>query len=1305
MNVLRPIVGLRVWAPWSPALAILLGLCLWATPASAQQGAAAEYQVYSLKHKSPADVEKVLADMLGGMGESTHVVADAKKNQILVRGPEKAQQVVRDLIASIDQPREGPAVEPKLVVKTYRCDSGRRAEVLARLRSDYDSRQLRAAVDPESGNLVVLASEAIHQRIASLIPSEDAVRGSAAAADAPADEQSIKLTHLQAAELETTLREQFRERLLPDDAGRPGPAKYRFIAPRSGSVVVSIDRQGRRVTVAGTGRLVQQWVQLIRSLDSPVPAEDRSIQVVPLRYADPQKVQEAVEAYRGKAGDAPRPLRALPRGQGRLFDHNGVELASYLFQAKAAAAPADAPAAKPEQPPAKAEGEPEDQRLRVLREIGLDVDIETLPDLGAIIIRGRKRDVEEVRRIIAEIERLSTETEPAIEVLQLRHIQGDALSEIIRQVQADVIAGRQGRVTILPLGKPNALLLIGWGEAVKKAKELIARLDQPADPRERHRVFPLRHAAASSVAQAISQFFATGSGLEPRVRATADPRSNSLVVQAAPRDMQEVELLLEKLDVPGSAAVFRTQIFKLSNTLANDVYATLQNAIDAARAGAAGRTSAGLELLSVDPADPNRQRLLKSGVLNEVRVTPDPRLNILIVAAPPESMDLLAALIRELDSPGAVAQIKVFRIVNGDANTMVQTLRGLVPAVGGPQLSVAEGEPSTMGLRFSVDMRTNSVIAIGSTGDLRIVEALILRLDALDGQQRKTVVYRLKNAPAPDVSNAVNRFLSTERQVQMAAPGAFNAFQQIESEVVVVPEPVSNALIISATPRFFEEISQLVEKLDAQPSQVMIQVLIAEVSLRNTDEFGVELGLQDSMLFDRSVLAGNLTTQTNTQQQSTPAGIITATEQSFPAATLNPGYLFNSPILGNGATGRENSNRVGGQGLSNLAVGRINNELGFGGLVLSASSESVSVLIRALQESQRLEVLGRPHIMTLDNQPAFIQIGKRVPRITGSMAPTLGTGQVFNTFELVNVGLILGVTPRISPEGMVVMEIDAEKSELGPEGEGVPVSISEGTVIRSPTFNTTMAQTTVSAASGETIVLGGLITKSNSNIERKVPYIADIPILGQLFKYHSTQCRRTELLIVLTPHVVRNQEDMERIKRVESARMHWCLQSVNELHCDGGLTSAKDAAEVIYPDSMPRGVPSGQGPPAFPEPIPAPLPQDNRGTRTLGPRPGPQQISTREPATSGPPNDRRPREAPLAAWAEDPAARISASGDSAVQPATYPSSLGDPRSGVAPARYEQPINPYAPATGTPAAPPYPQAVPPSYVDPLPVRRD
>jgi general secretion pathway protein D len=293
--------------------------------------------------------------------------------------------------------------------------------------------------------------------------------------------------------------------------------------------------------------------------------------------------------------------------------------------------------------------------------------------------------------------------------------------------------------------------------------------------------------------------------------------------------------------------------------------------------------------------------------------------------------------------------------------------------------------------------------------------------------------------------------------------------------------------------------------------------------------------------------------------------------------------------------------------------------LGYGGLVLSASSESVSVLLRALSECRRLDVLSRPQITTMDNQQAFIQVGQQVPRITANTINQ--TGQT-NAIVLDDVGIILGVWPRVSPDGLVVMQINAVKSEVGPEAEGIPVSINEGgQVIRSPIYQTTRAETTVSALDSQTIVLGGLITQRKEQFHRRVPYLSNIPILGYLFRYDGTAQRRTELLIIMTPHIVRNAEDMERLKRAESARMSWCLGDVIKVHGESGLRNRHDdfadgETVVVYPDAgavptpatPPNGheelnLPPQMTPPSSPPPAPGDptLQQGKRGERNMTP--------------------------------------------------------------------------------------------------------
>ena len=1181
--LLKPIALAAPRAARLLALACALAVVsIAAVDCRAAEPANSNFIAYRLQHAQAADIERTLTPLLA-REPGARVIVDDGANQLLVTGSTGAHKIARQLISRLDRSASAAAQRP-----------------IAAPTAEPTSR---------------FATEA------------------------------VTVEHAPVAGIEKLLVELFGPRMVAaSDSGAELPA-YSLTLGKA-RAEIEIDPRGNRVIVHGTGQIVRQLKRLIAALDSPPAEPGSTVRIMPLVKSDPRKVEQVIEAYGGHVtrngqGDraaepATLPADAAPGDGARRPPSNTQQrgaavrrtsaneptgkprqpLMQTLFQEPVespdgAAAPefdgqlppADDLQPDPGVPPADEEGA---GNLREqLRELGADVDVEALEDLDILILRGRERDVQELMRIIQEIERISAQIEPTIQVYELKNANSDAVAKVIALIQPELLTGRQGRVSVTPLVKPNALLLIGWGEAIKAVTELVEKLDQPVSPETQFRVFRLEHAAAGLVRTTLEDFYKTRTGLGAKVAVTADPRSNSLIVQASPRDLAEIELLVQRLDTAGSSAVNQLRVFRLQNTLASDLAPVLEEAISGrgrpgpptGGAAAANERAAVLEFLTIDQKG---RQLLKSGALADVRITPDPRANTLLVSAPTETMELLAALIETLDSlPATTAQIKVFRVQNGDAARLMEMLQNLLGAQafgqGGPQLAGAEGEGSLAPLRFSVDTRTNLIIATGSAGDLTIVEAILLRLDDSDVQERKSAVYRLKNAPAIDVARAVNDFLRSERTVERAAPGGASPFQQIEREVVVVAEPVSNSLILSATPRYFDDIRDLIERLDAQPPQVMIQVLIGEVRLSNTEEFGVELGLQDSILFDRSVLQ-NI------------SGGVTSTASTLPAGQLSPGYGFNQsqsvgpPGLGNAGTAPSilTAPLLGAQGVTNFATNRANPDLGFGGLVLSASSESVSILVRALRDSQRIQVLSRPQVMTLDNQPAFIQVGQRVPRVTNVVSNAL-TG-INSAIELMNVGLILGVTPRISPDGTVVMELDAERSALGPISEGIPIAVSPtGIPVLSPRVDTTVAQTTISAADGQTVVLGGLITKTVTKKSRRVPYLSDIPLVGMLFRYDFDQVLRSELLIILTPHVIRNEADANTVKQAEAARISWCLADVekiqgptgiyrrgeSEVDGEGTVTVYPDQdlrgtidRPVILPDLIPQGpelVPSGEG--------------------------------------------------------------------------------------------------------------------------------
>ncbi|TWT34517.1 secretin N-terminal domain-containing protein [Blastopirellula retiformator] len=956
------------------------------------------------------------------------------------------------------------------------------------------------------------------------------------------------------------------------------------------NIAMQVYRKDNMVVLRGEEPGVKAWSQVVNAIDAQPRNDQFRTDLVSLRNARRADVAEALAPLTESDTESTKKqiFEALKQVAGQQKMRWSGDMAAMIFQPGEEQDGAAAEDAAP-----GADAQPVDQPV-VEDEVTLGpgddagligpVQIEFLEGLDVIVVKGHRRDVERITRIINDIERLSAETQPVIEVRELLHANSEAVAATIQQLYEDLLQTRYGEVSITPLGRPNAILLIGRQQSVDGILELIDKLDQPTSPERLLKVFQLSYISSADAQTRVTEFYADPVNQNPRVRSTADYRSNALIVQAGPRDMAEVEYMIRQIDVPAAESTLELKVFELRNSLAEDLAAVLQSAISGTPAagtnnqqqGNANAAQVRAAMLSFMTLDSREGQLLKSGILTEAQITADTRSNALVVRAPRESMGLIGALIQRLDSqPSAESQIKVFTIVNGDATqlaTMLETLFGVGTQGGQNQNQLpfsvgAGGDASLIPIRFSVDARTNSIISSGSAAELAIVEAILLRLDQDDVQQRQMLVVRLKNSNAELVAASLTELLQTESQLQQIDPTLTSSFQQVAREVIVVPETFSNSLIITATPRYFKEIVKIVEELDARPPMVSIQVLIANVQLGKVEELGFEFGLQDSLLFDRSTVS---------------------------SGTLDPGFNFNNSALGNSAAAGSlaTANAIGSQGLSDLGLGRTNSSLGYGGFVFSAASESVNVLIRALQQDQRLEVLARPHVMTMDNQPAFIQVGQRVPYITDTQVTNQGT---VNSITLENTGVILNVIPRISPDGMVVMYVQAERSEVGNEADGIPISINQnGDVIRAPRIDTQTATTTVSARSGQTIVLGGLIQKRTTVVSRRVPILGDIPVVGTLFRYDSFDGDRSELMIILTPTVVDSDQDVERLREQEMGRMSWCLADVADIYGAEALYGVDHSipeGEIIEirPDSNPTGETQLIMP--GPEMIPAPATQ------------------------------------------------------------------------------------------------------------------
>lgn len=1085
----------------------------------------------------------------------------------------------------------------------------------------------------------------------------------------PMEEQSVSVVpkKRQAIDIAKQLLKAFESRAELVDAGPKGLPGFRVFHPATKEqieadpkahgpqwFVMEIDTEKNTLWVQGDARAAKSLPVLVEKLDQ-----------TPAQSGESTKVMAGQGQLKGVADQLQVAFdKLLQNRKGTAAARPGA--VNPLDPAAPPAAPQN-PASEPETPAIP--GMPRDLPALVGNLKG-EVVIESLGDLDVVILRGSEKDVEAVMQVIKAIERMAQGTNPGIHLAFLKHVDSESLAALLTEVytqlttlkEASTSSTQRGKsVGVVAVSNPNAVLVLAPPMLLEGILQLIEELDQPVDPSSEVEIFRLKHAVASQVVTQLESFYETRVGLSAKITIVADSRTNSVIVQGKPNELAEVAAIIKKIDRAESAAVSRVHRIKLNYAVADELAAFLFNALQGTIAPAAAPTtttqgafgqggganaaaqvpqqlrdskSVVLEFLSKSDSV---ERMVRSGMLSDIRIHPEPRTNTLVITAPQASIPFVEELVAILDQPPAtVAEIKVFTLKNSDAAAAVELLNSIFSSNqnqnqgqqnqgAGPQIAGAEDPSSTLvPLKFGTDARTNSVIAIGGGEALRVVESILLRLDQGDMRNRKNTVLKLRNSPAADVANSINTFLQSQRELTQLDPGRISTSEILEQEIIVTAEPVSNSLLISATPRYFDEILRIANELDREPAQVVIQAMLVEVQLENTDEFGVELGFQDRVLFKRSAI-DNIQTISNTS--TLPNGTQTTTNQIISQAAT-PGFLFNNQPLGNNPA--NNTSQVGKQGLSSFALGRTNDELGFGGLVLSASSEAVSVLIRALAARRNVRVLSRPQVLAVDNQIAQIQVGQVVPVVNGFQQNALGT--MNPTVEQQQAGIILTVTPRISPEGNIVMEVAAEKSAFQ-IANGVPLFTdpTTGNTITSPIKDITTARSTVKVPDGQTVIVGGMITSSEDVVERKVPWLADVPILGHAFRYDSITNRRTELLIFLTPRIIHCSEDMEFIKQVEAERLHFLVDEAEAIH---GPLFATPADAFPYEESLPyQPVPGaemtpapGYAPledglptPAAPRPVPAPAPGQAPPLQPVPPQPNLpptlSQVPTRSSST------------------------------------------------------------------------------------------
>ncbi len=920
------------------------------------------------------------------------------------------------------------------------------------------------------------------------------------------------------------------------------------------SATMQIDRQDELITYTGSESCLPEWKSLVKILDKPIDdfsANSAAVRIMDMKNADSTFVQQAAFEL-GFKQENQDPVREVVPIRGNM----GGQLPTG-------------------QNPTLITQNPDETGVQG------QVKIEVLQELGLIILTGAPEDVAKVK---AEIERLMNAAEmasPNMSRIQLKNARASQIVDAVQEMYDENFAAGRGVASIRADSARNSLIVVGQPESVKAIEGIVELYDvESVEPaKQDFKEFRLKYMSAIDAKNRLDAYF--GQSPQAQITEPLDPapvvtipdfRSNILVVRASAAYLKQAEELIAKFDVPDTGSIEVVKVFTLRNTVATDLALVLQDALTGGLPGTAQPFSAGgqgqggqnqqgnqggqgqqlnnnvsqqrAKALSIVAIGADGKKF-DGGIMFDVRINAEAASNSLIVTATEKSMPLIEELINQLDRlPNAETFIKVFQIVNGDAEALIGMLNTLFGGGGAQQNNQAAGnlaqlplQTSSAGdgtalvnLRFSFDARTNSIIVSGPQGDLEVIDTLLTRLDAQDLDRRGVSVYRLSNAPVQDVADALVQWLDARQDIIVNDPTYLSLLAQTRRQVVVVPEIVSNSLIVSALPEYYQEIEQVIQALDRRPPMVKVKVMIAEVDLNALEEFGVELGGQDALLFDRGI-------------------------------NLNDA-VFNATALTSGQN-------LAGQALNALGVGRSASDGGPGGLVLSAGNESINVLLRALETKGCVRVLSKPQLVTLENLQGRIQVGQRVARITDTTFTA--NGQPINSYSDVDIGLILEITPRVSPDGTIVLFVDAQKSSLGADADGQ--DIGNGVVV--PPIIATEAQTAIMARSGQTVVFSGLVQESKTHQETQAPILGDLPFIGNLFRFDSDRVERSELLIVMTPYLMTDDQALEMHNENEYARMNWCMSDVSEIYGSIGKDQFFQGGKVpriYYPDSDPMGL-------------------------------------------------------------------------------------------------------------------------------------
>nr|WP_294510802.1 type II secretion system secretin GspD [uncultured Bilophila sp.] len=457
--------------------------------------------------------------------------------------------------------------------------------------------------------------------------------------------------------------------------------------------------------------------------------------------------------------------------------------------------------------------------------------------------------------------------------------------------------------------------------------------------------------------------------------------------------------------------------------------------------------------------------------------------NTIAITAPATNVAKAMAFLDQVESSNSTGSAATIGLQYGDSKTLAATLAKILKSRD--EEYSKKGRP-TVSLVLA-DERTNSLLIYGDAEALNIARDTVGSLDIPTPKGKGDVhLISLSNAKAEDLALVINTLVERQRT---AGSEDQKPDTVLSKDIKVVADKSTNSLVVTARPDEFEALSNIVAKLDVVRKQVFIEALIMEVSSEASFSFGINWAAAGDVGGDVSVIGG--------------------VSLNGSSVSLGSNKMVSLP--------------------SGVSIGTIFKDA----FTVGGTSYNIQSILNAVKGNSDVDVLATPQLLTLDNEEASVEVVDNIPYTKES---TTRNDNDFTTqsMDYKDVGVKLKITPRISDDGSLRLEVEQEVSRVT---QGL-VTLSNGDQIVAPTTRKRLVKTTILLQDSQTAVIGGLLDDQKTYNQSEVPGLGNIPLLGWLFKSRKKDSTQTNLFIFITPKVIRNAGDSAELTKEKQLVLH-----------------------------------------------------------------------------------------------------------------------------------------------------------------------